>query len=111
VFGEIGVDGGLQIGDRAEPAAAGALARHFGEKALDGIEPGGGGRGEVEGPARMARQPRQHPAFARAGFGMFMSSVVVEHDVDRLASGDLALDGVEKADELDVAVGAACSGR
>jgi hypothetical protein len=35
---------------------------------------------------------------------MFMSSEVVKHDVNRLAGGDLALDGVEKADELDVAV-------
>ena len=38
VFGEIGIDGGLQVGDRAEDAAADALPRHFGEEGLDGRE-------------------------------------------------------------------------
>ena len=61
VLGEISVDGGLQVGDRAEDAAADALARHLGKEVFDGIEPGGRGRSEVEGPARMARQPSQHP--------------------------------------------------
>jgi hypothetical protein len=35
---------------------------------------------------------------------MFMSGIVVEDDVDRPASRDLALDGIEKADEFEVAV-------
>ena len=46
VLGEISIDCGLQVGDRAEDAAAGALAGHLGEKVLDGVEPGGRGRGE-----------------------------------------------------------------
>src|SRR5438132_5817084 len=50
-----------------------------------------------KGPARMARQPGQH-------FGVFVRGVVVEHRVDHLAGGDLALDGIEKADEFAVAV-------
>jgi hypothetical protein len=50
VLGEIGIDGGLQVGDRAEDAAADALPRHLGEEVLDCIEPGGRGRGEVERP-------------------------------------------------------------
>ena len=33
-----------------------------------------------------------------------MSGVVVEHRVDELAGRDLALDGIEEADELTVAV-------
>ncbi len=82
VLGEIGVDGGLQVGDRAEDAAADALPGHLGEEVLDGVEPGGRGRGEVEGPARMARQPGQH-------FGMLVGGIVVEHGVDRLAGRDL----------------------
>ena len=61
VLGQISIDGGLQVGDRAEDGAADALPRHLGKEVLDRIEPGGGGRGEVEGPARMARQPGQHP--------------------------------------------------
>ena len=35
---------------------------------------------------------------------MFVRGVVVEDDMDQLASRDLALDGIEKADEFDVAV-------
>jgi hypothetical protein len=35
---------------------------------------------------------------------MLVSGIIVEHDVDRLASRDLALDGIEEADEFEVAV-------
>src|SRR6266700_2197376 len=63
VLSEISIDGGLQVGDRTEDAAADALPGHFGKEVLDGVEPGGRGRCEVEGPARMARQPGQHPRF------------------------------------------------
>ena len=35
---------------------------------------------------------------------MFVGGVVVENDMDRLASRDLALDGIEKADEFEVAM-------
>src|SRR5689334_21540823 len=33
-------------------------------------------------------------------FGMLVSSIVVEHDVDRFIGRHFALDGVEKADEF-----------
>ena len=51
----------------------------------------------MEGPTRMTRQPGQH-------FGMFVGGVVVEDDMDQLASRDLALDGIEKADEFLMAM-------
>src|ERR1700747_2544604 len=35
---------------------------------------------------------------------MFVGGVVVEHRVDQLASWNLALDGIEKADEFEVAM-------
>ena len=35
---------------------------------------------------------------------MFVGGVVVENDMDRLASRDLALDGIEEADEFEVTV-------
>ena len=35
---------------------------------------------------------------------MLVGGIVVEDDVDRLASRDLALDGIEKADEFEMAV-------
>ena len=75
----ISVDGGLQVSDRAEDAAADALAGHFGKESLDGVEPRGRGRSEVEDPTRMARQPGH-------------------------AGRDLALDGIEKTDEFAVTV-------
>ena len=65
VLGEISIDGGLQVNDRAEHTTADALPRHFGEEVLDRVEPGGQGWGEMKGPPRMARQPSQH-------FGMFV---------------------------------------
>jgi len=37
VLGEISVDGGLQVGDRAKDAAADALAGHFGKEVLDRV--------------------------------------------------------------------------
>ena len=43
VLGEISIDRDLQVGDRAEDAAADALSRHLREKVLDGVEPGGVG--------------------------------------------------------------------
>ena len=35
---------------------------------------------------------------------MLVRGIIVENDVDRLVGGDLALNGVEKADEFDVTV-------
>src|SRR5204863_5458815 len=96
-LGEISIDSGLQVGDRVEDPAADALAGHLGEEVLDGVEPGGRGRGKVERPARMARPPGQH-------LGMFMGGIVVEHGVDHLAGGHLALDSIEEVDEFEVAV-------
>ena len=78
VVGEISIDGGLQVGDRAEDAAADALPGHLREKVLDGVEPGGRGRREMEGPTRVTRQPSQH-------LGMFVGGIVVDDGVDQLA--------------------------
>ena len=97
MFGQISIDGGLQVSDRAEDAAADALPGHLGEEVLDRIEPGGRGRSEVESPTRMARKPSQN-------FGMLVGGIVVENDVDRLASRDVALDGIEEANEFEVTV-------
>jgi len=64
---------------------------HFGEELLDGVEPGGRGRREVEGPARMTRQPGQH-------FGMLVGGIVVEDDMDRPIGRDLALGSIEESE-------------
>ena len=98
------IHGGLQVSDRAEDTAANALSGHFGEEVLDRVEPGSRGRGEVESPARMTRQPGQH-------FGMLMSGIVVEDDVDRQAGCHLALGGVEKSKEFEIPVALHAAGR
>ena len=67
------------------------------EETLDGVEPGGRGRREVEGPSRIARQPLAHDR-------MLVSSVIVEDGVDGLARGDLALNCVEKANKILVSM-------
>src|SRR5213079_1692584 len=57
MFIEVAVDGGLQIDDGAEDPSSQALAGQSGEEIFDRVEPGAGGRGEMEGPARMADEP------------------------------------------------------
>ena len=68
---------------RSEDAALEPALGQLGEEALDGVEPGGRGRREVEGEARMAAEPG-------ADLGMLVGGVVVEDDVDDLAGRDLA---------------------
>jgi hypothetical protein len=54
---EEAIDGGLEVGDGSEDAALETALGQGGEKALDGVEPGSRGWGEVEGPAGMASEP------------------------------------------------------
>jgi hypothetical protein len=90
---EEAIDGGLEVCDGPEDASLETPLGQDGEEALDGVEPRGRRRGEVEGPAGMARKPLPHG-------GMLVGGVVVEDRVDRLAGGNFALDGVEETDEL-----------
>ena len=92
MLGEISIDGGLQVGDRVEDAAADALPGHLRKEVLDGVEPGGRGRGEMEGPTRMTRlldlPGGEPPPFAiRSGIGDQGSGDVV-------AIASALLDGV-----------------
>ena len=92
VVGDEAIDGGLEVDDAFEDAALEAPLGEDGEETLDGVEPTGRGGREMEAPARMTPQPFDH-------LGVLVSGVVVE-GVDRLAGRDLALDGVQKPDEL-----------
>ena len=85
-------DGVLEVGNGLEHAAPQTLAGQVGEEAVDSVDPGRRGRGEVEDPARMALQPGTDP-------GMLVGGVVVGDGMDQLASRDGALDGV-KADSI-----------
>ena len=90
-------DGGLQIDDGSEHAAPEAPLGELGEEALHRVEPGAGCGREVEREALMPGQPGAH-------LGVLMGGVIVEDYVDQLSSRDLRLDGVEKADELLMAM-------
>ena len=96
-LGDEAVDGDLQINDRSEHAALEALARELGEEAFDRVEPGCLGRGEVERPAGMPRQPLAH-------LWMFVGRIIVDDGVDHFSHRDLLLDRIEEADELLVAI-------
>jgi hypothetical protein len=83
----------LQVDDELEYAALEALARELGKEPFDRVEPGCRGRGEVEGAARMSRQPLPH-------LRMFVGRVIVDDCVDHFSRKDLRLDRIEEADEL-----------
>src|SRR4029079_7091450 len=97
VLGEIAIDSGLEVDDGVEDATLETPLGQLGEEALDCVEPRARGWREVECEALMAVEPGTH-------LGVFVSGVVVEDDVDGLACRHLGVDGIEKADELLVAV-------
>ena len=80
-----------------EHAAPEAAVGESGKEPLDRVEPRGRGRREVEGPARVPREPCPD-------LGVLVAAVVVEHDMDQLAGRDVALETVEEANELLVPV-------
>lgn len=93
MLADVAGDGGFQVGDRLEDATPQPPAGEGGEEALDGVQPGGRGRSEVEHPAGMPRQPGRH-------LRMLVGGVVVEDRVNHLAGRHRALDGIQEADEL-----------
>jgi hypothetical protein len=76
-----------------EHATLEPLFGEFGEETLDGVQPRGRSRGEMESEARVTPEPLDH-------LGMLVGGVVVQDHMDQLARRNLALNGVEKADEL-----------
>ena len=56
------IDGGLKVGDGSEDDALEAALGQDCEEALDGVEPRGRSRGEVERPARMMRASQRRTA-------------------------------------------------
>ena len=75
------------------PAPAQLLARQFGEPAFDLIDPGGGGRREVDVIVGPPRQPR----LDRGGF---VGRVVVHDDMDVEVLGDAGINLLEEVEEL-----------
>ncbi len=97
VLFEESIDGGLQIDDRSEYAALESALGERGEEAFDGVEPRAGRRREVEDEPLVPSEPLEH-------FGMLVGGVIVEDHMHHLAGGNPSVDGVEKADELLMAV-------
>ena len=73
-------DGLDQLADRVEGAAADGLAGDDPEEDLDHVQPGPGGRGEVQRDPRVAGQPGRHR-------GVFVGGVVVAHHVQLAPAG------------------------
>ena len=93
------VDGGREIGDAFEEAAFEPPSCQLGEEALNGVEPGGGGRGEVEMKALVSPEPG-------AELGMLVCGVIVEDQMHRALGRGFGIDLVEEADELLMPVAA-----
>lgn len=90
---EVGPDVLVQLDDGAEHAALEAPLRQRGEQTLNGVDPGGRGRREVDVEARMPDQP----AFHRLGL---VGGVVVEDQVQVEVGRGLPVDQPQEADEL-----------
>ena len=60
-IGDEAIDGGLKLDDRSEDAAFEPVSGELGKQAFNRIGPGAGSRGEVEGEARIPRQPGGDP--------------------------------------------------
>ena len=101
VLFEESVDRGLEVGDGPEDAALEPALGEGCEETLDGIEPGGRRRREMERPSRMAFEPSSN-------IGMLVGGVVVDDGVDRLSNGNLLLDDIEEANELLMAMALHC---
>ena len=92
-LGEVAVDGRLEVDDGAEDAALEPSLGQGGEEAFDGIQPGAGGRREVEGPAWMPGEPGPD-------LRMLVGGVVVERSRGSASRPAPRLDRVEEADEF-----------
>ena len=86
---EVVLDGGDEFADTAKHPAAETFLRELTEPALDEIEPGCAGRGEVKIETRMGRQPGPHGR-------MFMGAVVVQNEVEVQATGKGAVELAKK---------------
>ena len=95
-IGDEAVDGELQVNDRLEDAALNkALARELGEEAFDGVKTGRGGRGKVERPTRMTRQPSAY-------LWVLVGGIVVDDGMDHLSHRALRFAKSRSVDSLNV---------
>ncbi len=91
------VDGVFEFLQGLEHATFEPFLCEVGEEALDGIEPRGGCRGEVEDEASMFADPFHHS-------GVLVGGIVIDDDMDRFLVRHSGVDDVEEADELLMAM-------
>ena len=87
------IDSGLKVDDAREDAALEPPLRQRGEEALDGVDPRGRRWREMEVKPGVPLQPGAHRR-------MLVRHIVVDDQMQLAPGGDLAVDAVEKADEL-----------
>src|SRR5258708_23344139 len=97
VFVEIVHDGLLQFIDALEDAAADAPSGDLGKEALDHVEPRAGSGREVQVKARMPLEP----ALYRGGL---VGGIIVDDEMQVEIGQRALVDGLEKAEELAMAV-------
>ncbi len=83
-----------EFGDRAVGAASDPFGGEFGEPAFDQVEPGAVGGGEVDVESGVAHQPA-------VDVGGLVGGGVVDDHVHVQMVGNVAVDQVEEAAELD----------
>ncbi len=86
-----------QRSDAAKTARANHFSGDFAKEALDQVEPGRGGWGQVQMEAGMTLEPGDD-------LGMFASGVVVADDMNIEFGGDLALDLTQEGQPLLMAM-------
>ena len=86
-----------QRSDAAKAARADDFAGNLAKEALDQVEPGRGGWGQVQMEAGMTLEPGDD-------LGMFVSGVVVADDMNIQLGGDLALDLAQEGQPLLMAM-------
>jgi hypothetical protein len=90
---EVVSDGLLQLTHAREDAAPDALGRDLREEPLDEVEPGSGGRREVQLEAGMRDEPSLH-------LGRLVRTVVVEDEMHVEVLFHAPVDALQEADEL-----------
>ena len=86
-------NGLLQFFDVGERSAADAFAGQFPEPSLDEIEPTGTRRDKMRNKARMSCEPG-------ADLGMFVCTVVIQHQVQGHCAGKLVIQLAQKLQEF-----------
>jgi hypothetical protein len=99
---QVAAYGGPEVDDSAEYAALEPPPGENGEEVLDGVEPRGRCRREVEHQARMTPRPLDD-------LRVLMGGVIV--DMDNLSGRHPGLDLIEKADKFLMPGAFACIGR